>query len=328
MVIDIDKIIIKERIRKDFGDIQELADDIKENGLISPPVVNKNFELIAGERRLRACKLLGWPQIEVRMMDTRDDEHELNIEISENDVRKGFSKTERVAYMKRLQAIEEAKAKERQGERTSASNSANVIRSDEETAKQFGISATTMRKEIAIADNRNLLDPSDFADWDEGKLSTNKAFQKMKAKIAKMEAENKELRSREPEIKEVVREVVPQGILDKNRKLEEDNESLKRSLELTTKERKEYQQRANDSERKLKEIEGRSAEEERRIKLNKDVDFFIAATHEYIRSVGGYVWRAEDLSDVPKRKVQEYRSILEELENMAQIMIKNTGGYE
>lgn len=328
MVIDIDKIIIKERIRKDFGDIQELADDIKENGLISPPVVNKNFELIAGERRLRACKLLGWPQIEVRMMDTRDDEHELNIEISENDVRKGFSKTERVAYMKRLQAIEEAKAKERQGERTSASNSANVIRSDEETAKQFGISATTMRKEIAIADNRNLLDPSDFADWDEGKLSTNKAFQKMKAKIAKMEAENKELRSREPEIKEVVREVVPQGILDKNRKLEEDNESLKRSLELTTKERKEYQQRANDSERKLKEIEGRSAEEERRVKINKDVDYFIAATHEYIRSVGGYVWRAEDLSDVPKRKVQEYRSILEELENMAQIMIKNTGGYE
>lgn len=71
MLVDIDKIIVNDRIRKDFGDIQELADDIKENGLINPPVVNKGYELLAGERRLRACKMLGWPQIEVRMMDIR-----------------------------------------------------------------------------------------------------------------------------------------------------------------------------------------------------------------------------------------------------------------
>lgn len=34
MVISVDKIIVKDRIRKDFGDIAELAADIKENGLI------------------------------------------------------------------------------------------------------------------------------------------------------------------------------------------------------------------------------------------------------------------------------------------------------
>lgn len=195
MLVDIDKIIVGDRIRKDFGDIQELADDIRENGLINPPVVNKEYQLLAGERRLRACKLLGWPQIEVRMMDTRDAEHELNIEISENDVRKGFTKTERVDYIKRLLRIEQAKAKERElaGVKDPSENS-HKGRSDEATAEQFGISSNTMRRELFIADNADLLDPADFADWDEGRLSTNKAFQRIKAAQRQAEQERDDAR--------------------------------------------------------------------------------------------------------------------------------------
>ena len=253
MLIDIDRIIVGDRIRKDFGDIQELADDIRENGLINPPVVNKEYQLLAGERRLRACKLLGWPQIEVRMMDTRDAEHELNIEISENDVRKGFTKSERVDYIKRLLRIEQAKAKERQGERTSDRNLTEVKRADSATAEQFDISRDTMRRELFIADNKDLLDPADFADWDEGRLSTNKAFQRIKAaqkqaeqerdeaehdaaelrgklsdlrdEVAALEKQNDELydltQQQQVVEREVVREVVPDDYADIKRHVRE-----------------------------------------------------------------------------------------------------------
>lgn len=189
MLVDIDRIIVGDRIRKDFGDIEELADDIKENGLINPPVVNKEYQLLAGERRLRACRLLGWPQIEVRMMDTRDAEHELNIEISENDVRKGFTKSERVDYIRRLLRIEQAKAKERMSDGGKGVESSTPLRADEATAQQFGIGKDTMRRELFIADNAAMLDPADFADWDEGKLSTNKAFQRIKAAQKQAEKE-------------------------------------------------------------------------------------------------------------------------------------------
>ena len=37
MLIDINRINVSDRIRKDFGDIEELASDLKENGLINPP---------------------------------------------------------------------------------------------------------------------------------------------------------------------------------------------------------------------------------------------------------------------------------------------------
>ena len=191
MLIDIDKIIVNDRIRHDYGDLDELAEDIRANGLINPPVVNKAYELLAGERRLRACKLLGWPTIEVRMMDTRDAEHELNIEISENDVRKGFTKSERVDYMKRLLRIEQAKAKERQD---LGLKSDEGSRADDATAKQFGIGRDTMRREMEIADNRDLLDPADFADWDEGRLSTNKAFQRIKSAKEQAERERDDAR--------------------------------------------------------------------------------------------------------------------------------------
>ena len=52
MLIPITKIQVRDRIRKDFGDIAELASDIEQNGLINPPVVNKEYVLLAGERRL------------------------------------------------------------------------------------------------------------------------------------------------------------------------------------------------------------------------------------------------------------------------------------
>lgn len=221
MLIDIDKIVVNDRIRKDFGDIQELADDISANGLINPPVVNKEYVLLAGERRLRACKLLGWPQIEVRMMDTRDAEHELNIEISENDVRKGFTKSERVDYIKRLLRIEQAKAKERQVSGTSVENSTEVGRSDEITAAAFGMKKDTMRRELFIADNADLLDHSDFADWDEGRLSTNKAFQKIKA--AKEQAE-KERDDAETDAAELRRKL--SDVRDEVAALEKQNDEL------------------------------------------------------------------------------------------------------
>ncbi|PTE78374.1 ParB N-terminal domain-containing protein [Staphylococcus cohnii] len=113
MLINIGKVTVGKRIRKDYGDITSLADDIEDRGLINPPVVTPDFELIAGERRLRALKKLDYKQIEVRVMSVEDYEHQLKIEISENEERKEFTYSERMDYAKQLERIEAKKAKER-----------------------------------------------------------------------------------------------------------------------------------------------------------------------------------------------------------------------
>lgn len=151
MTVDIKKIKVNDRIRKDFGDLQELADDIDANGLLQTPLVTVDLDLIAGERRLRACRdILKWKQIEVRPVAVRDAEHQLEMEISENEVRKDFSKAERIDYARRLERIESAKAKERQGQRTDLTSCTNLqnVNTRDIVAEKLGIgSGETYRKE-------------------------------------------------------------------------------------------------------------------------------------------------------------------------------------
>lgn len=113
MLVNIGKVTIGKRIRKDYGNITSLADDIEDRGLINPPVVTPDYELIAGERRLRALKKLDYKQIEVRVMSVEDYEHQLQIEISENEERKDFTYSEKMDYAKQLERIEAKKAKDR-----------------------------------------------------------------------------------------------------------------------------------------------------------------------------------------------------------------------
>jgi ParB family chromosome partitioning protein len=65
--------------RKTFDDatLQELADSIREHGLMQPILVRKKgtgFEIIAGERRWRACQKAGLKTIEVIVKDLADEE--------------------------------------------------------------------------------------------------------------------------------------------------------------------------------------------------------------------------------------------------------------
>ena len=63
--------------RRDFDDAQvkELADSIRSEGLMQPIVVRKvkdGYELIAGERRFRAFKLIGQKTITARILEASD----------------------------------------------------------------------------------------------------------------------------------------------------------------------------------------------------------------------------------------------------------------
>ncbi len=67
----------KYQARREFSEseIQSLADSIASEGLIQPLIVRKsgeNYELIAGERRLRACRKLGLKKVAVCVQSASD----------------------------------------------------------------------------------------------------------------------------------------------------------------------------------------------------------------------------------------------------------------
>ena len=87
-------VVIGERHRKDMGDLDGLARSISEIGLLHPVVVTPDNRLIAGQRRLEACRRLGWDCIPATVVDLE------NLAIGERDenmVRKDFTPSEAVA---------------------------------------------------------------------------------------------------------------------------------------------------------------------------------------------------------------------------------------
>lgn len=141
--------------------------------------------LIAGERRLEAMKLLGYAETEVRLMTIKDAEHQLNLEISENETRKDFSKAERIEYARRLEKIESLKAASRKEATLFGNSTVKEIFPEPEkgqtrdaVAEKLNIgSGRQYEKEKYICNHKDSLTPEDFADWDEGRLSTNKVYQ-------------------------------------------------------------------------------------------------------------------------------------------------------
>ena len=94
MLIPIENIKVKKRIRQDMGDVASLAESLRRFGQISPIVITEKNELVAGGRRLEAARYLGWSNIDAVIADIPDELTKLEYEIEENLQRRDFTRTE------------------------------------------------------------------------------------------------------------------------------------------------------------------------------------------------------------------------------------------
>jgi len=106
--IPIDKLTANvHQPRKDFGDLAELADSIKEKGILEPVLIrpkNGQFEIVAGERRFRAAQIAGLSEIPCIEYDIADNEA-LEISIIENIQRKDLNVYEQAFSIKSFSDI-------------------------------------------------------------------------------------------------------------------------------------------------------------------------------------------------------------------------------
>lgn len=106
---DIEKIAAnphQPRSHFDTDKLQQLADSIREKGVIQPLLVTRGndnrYVLIAGERRLRAAKLVGCEEVPVVVMDKGSDNENLELALIENIQRHDLNPIEEAAAYERL----------------------------------------------------------------------------------------------------------------------------------------------------------------------------------------------------------------------------------
>ena len=98
----------KNQPRKTFDNetLRQLADSIREHGVIQPLIVrslpNGNYQIIAGERRWRAAKMAGLSEIPVQIRNDLTDEQTMQIAMIENLQRENLNPIEEALGYKEL----------------------------------------------------------------------------------------------------------------------------------------------------------------------------------------------------------------------------------
>ncbi len=162
--LPIDAIKIENRRREEFGDLAGLAQSISRHGLLHPLVVDDDGRLIAGERRLRACRSLGFLEVDVRRWGALSDAERDEIELEENIRRKDLTQHERSKEIVRL--AEKAAEVDRKGFRAESARNPSgrpeKAGSLRRVAERTGIPAKTIhdaKQHVAAVDHYPELAP-------------------------------------------------------------------------------------------------------------------------------------------------------------------------
>lgn len=160
--IDIDLIDARsDQPRKNFENIDELAESIKEYGLLNPIVVSKNngkYEIIAGERRYRASIQAGLKKIDAIVRDF--DQKDIDIlSLVENIQREDLSALEEAEAYKKLMddfsMTQEEIAKSMGKSRSYIANTIRLLKLNQEETDALAarkISASQARTLLSIKD--------------------------------------------------------------------------------------------------------------------------------------------------------------------------------
>lgn len=145
------RLLVKDKVK-------ELAESIREIGLLQPIVITPQKVLVSGLHRLEACKLLGWQEVDYVEKDYSELDAEL-AEIDENLIRAELTVLERGEHFKRRKEIYEAKNPEAKkgGDRGNQytggkPRQSEIVSFSHDTAAKLGVSSRTVQQEVQIAE--------------------------------------------------------------------------------------------------------------------------------------------------------------------------------
>ncbi len=164
----IDRNPFQPRLDFDQTALDELASSVAKHGMIQPIVVRRKgerYEIIAGERRLRAAKQAGWTNVPAHFLEV-DDRETAELALTENMQRSDLNAIEKAVafrnYLDQYGGTREELAKRLELDRSTVSNFIRLLDLPDE------IQAMTRRGELTQGHARALLP---LEEWDQLELA-------------------------------------------------------------------------------------------------------------------------------------------------------------
>ncbi len=189
--------------RKEFDEdtIRELAESIEEHGLIQPilvrPLDNGMYQIVAGERRWRALRMLGWQDKEIPVVIKElDDEETAKIALVENVLREDLNPIDEAkAYnelIEKYDMTQESVAKLVGKARSSVTNSLRILKLPENVVtmvRDGDLSAGAAKALLPLTDEEQI---SELALKSSKGEMTVRQLEKAVAKLSEPQKEKKE----------------------------------------------------------------------------------------------------------------------------------------
>lgn len=197
--------------RKEFeeNELIELADSIKQKGIIQPVTVRKinenEYELISGERRLRAAKIAGLDKIPVYIIDVNDKTDLLEIALIENIQRSDLNPLEIAEGYKRL--IDECGLKHEDIAKKVSKSRSTVVNTLRLLGLPDEIKNSIMKGDLTEGHARAILSVED----DSEKILLWKQIISEKLSVRKTEVISKEKKKSSPANKKKIYEITEQN---------------------------------------------------------------------------------------------------------------------
>ena len=338
-----------------FDDIQgeawqEFIDSVKTSGVIEPIVVTQDKVIVSGHQRVRACKALGIDEIdaEVRIIDSED---ELLKQLIETNIRqRGIGNTNPVKFGRCLDELKRIYGIHNGGVHGNSLPNNSEVKTNEELASSTGVSVDTMENYIKLSKmipemqdlvETGIVTPTtaraivkqlpefqqkELAEQLSGseKKVSQREVQKYIDTIAEKDRRIKELENREPEVKTVVKEVVP-----------DDYEDLKEQAKMADVHKKDFQHmrkaydemadkwKKSESEKQKLIDKANEPEVEKAENIKRSALFFCAGVSNFIERYGGYVWLTQEIDNMEKSERDGYIRAINAIEAWASQMKAN-----
>ena len=340
-------------------------ESVETSGVIEPVIVDAvTLTIVSGHQRVRACKVLGIKQV---LADERgfDSEDEMLKQLIEANIRqRGIGNINPVKFgrciaeLERIYGVRNGSANEKGDNRIGEGTKFRDQKTQEDLAEELDMSTKQLRKYKSLTDLIPELQDAvqsgqitattamgfvkKLSPEEQKKLAesisgqdkvSGKEVEKYVAEIRRLSEENKRLhddnkilsRRAEPTVieKTVEVEVIPDDYEETKKQLQMyrgDNERLNR-------ESKERNKELEEARLRVKELEGRSAEDEMKDKAIREAEYFEIAAYDFIKRCGGYVWLCERVNDMPTGVSKKFKKALFQLNAMTTKMLEQTGGY-
>lgn len=152
MEIDIEKLVPSSNNFYGIREIEELAESIKESGLMHNLVVRKiedgNYEILSGERRYRALKQLGFKKVPCQVKEIAELDGEILL-IQANSKQRELTHIEKMKGIERLKEL--YKQKKANGEEIPKGKTRDII------GKDIGLSGVQVGRYMKVSEK--LIDP-------------------------------------------------------------------------------------------------------------------------------------------------------------------------